>query len=87
VLAVDPDYTWALVGNPNHRSLWILAKTPTLPDATLASIKSQATAAGYDVSKLITIPYEPQVKPPPPIKLRGKGEPPPSNSEKGDSKK
>jgi lipocalin len=86
VFAVDPDYTWALVGNPNHRSLWILAKSPTLPAATLDSLKAQATAAGYDVSKLIMVPYQPQVIPPPPIKMPGKGQPPPPNSEKGSSR-
>ena len=66
VLAVDPEYNWALVGNPNHKSLWILSKTPEMPAATLDSIKSQASAAGFDVSKLIMIPHRETVTIPKP---------------------
>lgn len=60
VFALDPDFNWALVGTPNHRALWILSKTPSLPDGTLATLKSQAAAAGFNVSKLVTIPQHNQ---------------------------
>jgi len=62
VLAVDPDYSWALVGNPNHRSLWILAKTSTLPPDVLAGIKSKAAAQGFNTDKLIQIPQHSETK-------------------------
>ncbi|MDP9052161.1 MAG: lipocalin family protein [Acidobacteriota bacterium] len=56
VIAIAPDYSWALVGNPNHKSLWILSRTPTLAPDVLSSIRSQASAQGFDTAKLIAIP-------------------------------
>ncbi len=56
VIATAPDYTWALVGSTNHRSLWVLAKATALPPDVLAGIEAQATAAGFDTTKLKKIP-------------------------------
>ncbi len=41
VLALGPDYDYAVVGEPGRRYGWILARTPTLPDATRAQINRQ----------------------------------------------
>ncbi len=56
VLALGPDYEWALVGTPNHRKLWILSKTATLPPDTLAQIRATASQQGFDVAKLVHTP-------------------------------
>jgi apolipoprotein D and lipocalin family protein len=56
IIGLAPDATWAIAGTPNHKSLWLLSGTPTLPAATLAQLKSTAAAQGYDTAKLITIP-------------------------------
>ena len=56
VLAVDPDYTWALVGTPNRKELWILSKTPTMSPDLLTQIKATATGNGYDVARLVMVP-------------------------------
>ena len=52
VIGLDPDYRWAVVGNPNRNYLWLLSRTPTLPpellDAALLSAKTQ----GFDLSQL-----------------------------------
>ncbi len=63
VLGIAPDYSWALVGNPNHKSLWILSHTATLPAEVLAGIKATAAAQGFDTSKLIRISQEPSAEP------------------------
>ena len=55
VLAVAPDYSWALVGMPNRKSLSVLSRTPTLDSGILDGIKARATANGYDPGKLVTI--------------------------------
>jgi apolipoprotein D and lipocalin family protein len=52
VIALDPKYRWAVVGEPDRRYLWILSRTPTLPEATYASIAQQIQALGYDPSLL-----------------------------------
>jgi len=55
VIATAPDYSWALVGTPNHKSLWVLAKADTLAAGVLDGIKSQAAAQGFDPGKLVLI--------------------------------
>jgi apolipoprotein D and lipocalin family protein len=63
ILAIAPDYSWALVGTPNHKSLWILSHTPTLAPDVLSGIQSQATAQGFNTAKLISIPQHPNNQP------------------------
>ena len=53
VLAVDPKLAWFLIGTPNHKNLWIYAKSPTLAPEVLTQIEAQATAEGYPSSKLV----------------------------------
>lgn len=66
VIALGPDYGWAVVGEPERRYLWILSRTPTLEDRTYAAILESATALGYDVSRLETVPQPPASLPPVP---------------------
>ena len=55
VLAVGPNYEWALVGSPNHKTLWILSRTTALPPDILADLKSRASAQGFDPAKLVPV--------------------------------
>ena len=52
VLAVDDNYQYALVGTPNQKNLWVLSRTPTMPDATYQALINQAAAYGYPVSQV-----------------------------------
>ncbi|MEO6923884.1 MAG: lipocalin family protein, partial [Bryocella sp.] len=52
ILAVAPDYSWFLVGTPNHNNLWIYSRASSLDDATMDQIKSLAVANGYKLEKL-----------------------------------
>ena len=64
VLATGPDFQWALVGTPNHKSLWILSKTAKLPPDVYASIVSQANAEGFHTAKLISVQHTGNIFPP-----------------------
>lgn len=55
VLALDSDYQWALVSGYNRDYLWILARTPTLPDAVTDRLVKQAAALGFAVEQLIWV--------------------------------
>ena len=55
VVATGPEYEWMLVGTPNHRSVWILSKTPVLQPAMLADAQAKAAAEGFNTSKLVKI--------------------------------
>jgi len=54
VIGLDPDYRWAVVGNPNRKYLWILSRTPQLPAADLERARQAARAQGYDLGQLKT---------------------------------
>jgi len=47
------NYTYALVSGPDHSYLWILARTPTLPDPILSQLLQKASDMGFATNKLI----------------------------------
>jgi apolipoprotein D and lipocalin family protein len=53
IIAVDDDYQWALVGTPDRRFLWILARGPSLPPDTFAMLVQRARCLGFDVDRLV----------------------------------
>lgn len=54
VLELDEDYKWAVVGDPNRFSLYILSREPVLDDATYQRLLDLVvTKHGYDISRLI----------------------------------
>jgi apolipoprotein D and lipocalin family protein len=53
ILHVDADYQTALVGSPDRRYLWVLARQPALPEATLQRLLQVARDQGYDTQRLI----------------------------------
>jgi apolipoprotein D and lipocalin family protein len=53
ILALDADYRTALVGTPDRRHLWILARSPQLDEAIYQQLVAQAQRLGYPVSDLI----------------------------------
>jgi len=52
VLYLSPDYRVAIVGEPSREYLWILARTPTLPEAEYQALLPKVRAAGYDPERL-----------------------------------
>ena len=52
ILGLDPEYRWAVVGNPNRRYLWVLSRTAQLPPALLEAALASARAQGFDLSQL-----------------------------------
>lgn len=46
------NYSWALVGHPSRKFLWILAREPRLDTATYKKITALAEAAGYNADRL-----------------------------------
>jgi apolipoprotein D and lipocalin family protein len=53
IIDLADDYTYAVVGHPGRDYLWILARTPTMADATYQSIVARLRAQGYDTSRLV----------------------------------
>ena|ERR1035437_4692653 len=59
VIGLDPEYRWAVVGEPDRKYLWILSRTPQLPAADYDQAISAIQAKGYDPSKLVLTPQSP----------------------------
>ena len=53
----DP-YAWAVVSDPFRVFLWILSRTPTLPEETLDTILAKITLQGYDTERLVWTPQD-----------------------------
>jgi apolipoprotein D and lipocalin family protein len=48
VIGLDAAYRWAVVGSPDRRYGWVLARTPRLDDASMANIREILQRNGYD---------------------------------------
>ncbi|MCK2184173.1 lipocalin family protein [Halomonas sp. YJPS3-2] len=55
VLALDDDYGWALVAGPDRDYLWILSRTPELPDAIYRDLVERAASLEFPVNELIEV--------------------------------
>lgn len=53
ILDLDPDYRTALVGTPDRRYLWILARAPQIDDVIYRNLVQLARKFGYPVENLI----------------------------------
>jgi len=52
IIDLADDYSYAVVGHPNRSYLWILSRTPSMPDATYQQIISRISKLGFDISKI-----------------------------------
>jgi apolipoprotein D and lipocalin family protein len=56
IIELDPEYAWAVVGQPSRKNLWILSRSPKLEDEVYADIIKRLEKHGYDASKLELTP-------------------------------
>lgn len=57
VVALDPDYRWALVAGNDRGYLWILARERQLPPETSNALLLQARTLGFDTDQLIWVSH------------------------------
>ncbi|MGS0741748.1 lipocalin family protein [Glaciimonas sp. GG7] len=58
VLDLAPDYSYAVVGGPERDYLWVLSRTPDLPEAIYQAAIAKVAAQGFDISKLVKTKQE-----------------------------
>jgi apolipoprotein D and lipocalin family protein len=51
ILGLDENYRWAVVGSPDRRYGWVLARTPRLEEGTMAKIAAILERNGYTWSR------------------------------------
>lgn len=60
VIALDPDYRWAVVGEPGRSYLWILCRSKTMAAGTYERIVKMIHDLGYDTSRIEKMPQRPE---------------------------
>lgn len=58
ILAVGPDYTWAVVGTPSREFFWILSRTPVMSAASYAQAIEIAKGNAFDASRIVRTPQK-----------------------------
>lgn len=58
ILALAPDDSWALAGDPKRKTLSMLTRTPQVDPATLTRIGGQAEVQGFKLDKLVSLPKQ-----------------------------
>ncbi len=53
IIGLAPDYSWAVVGDPDRDYLWILARAPHPDEASIAAARAVARDNGFDVNRLV----------------------------------
>jgi len=54
---IDADYQQTIVGRSKRDYVWLMARTPRIPEAEYQARVDQIRAMGYDVSKLRRVPH------------------------------
>ena len=56
IIDLAEDYSYAVVGAPNRRFLWILSRTPTMDEELFQDILDSLPARGFDLDPLTLVP-------------------------------
>jgi apolipoprotein D and lipocalin family protein len=56
IIDLAPDYSYAVVGHPNKKYLWILSRTPRMNDTLYQQIIARLKEKGFDISKIKLTP-------------------------------
>ncbi|OYU95606.1 MAG: hypothetical protein CFE21_10720 [Bacteroidetes bacterium B1(2017)] len=52
IIDLANDYSYAVIGHPNRKYLWILSRTPQLDQTTYEQILARVKETGFDLSKI-----------------------------------
>lgn len=58
IIDLAPDYSYALVGHPDRKSLWILSRKPWMEKEIYKDLLITAMSKGFDISKLKVTPQK-----------------------------
>ena len=56
IVGLDPDYRYAVVGDPSRKYLWVLSRSPTMDAATYELLRASAGRLGFDTARLVLTP-------------------------------
>ena len=53
IILLSPDYSYAVIGDPARKYLWILSRTPTMDETLFQNLLEQIRQKGYNLTDLI----------------------------------
>ena len=53
VIDIDPDYRWAIIGDPDSKHLWIMSRDKRISRQLYDRLVARASERGYPVEKLV----------------------------------
>jgi apolipoprotein D and lipocalin family protein len=59
IIDLDPEYRWAVVGEPGRDYLWILSREPRLEEALYQQIIERVKQQGYEAGRLMKTTQQP----------------------------
>jgi len=69
IAALADDYSDTIVARNKRDYVWIMARTPTLPESRYRQLVAEVAAMGYDTSRLRRVPQQwPEPAPRPPLR-------------------
>ncbi len=63
IVYLTPDYGQTVIGREQRDYVWIMARTPRIPDADYQTILAFLQAQGYDVTRIQKVPQRWEVQP------------------------
>jgi apolipoprotein D and lipocalin family protein len=58
IVSLNDNYTQTIIGRQNRDYVWIMARTPTIPDVDYDRLVLEVEALGYDLTELRRVPQE-----------------------------
>jgi apolipoprotein D and lipocalin family protein len=58
ILFLDEDYRYTVIGEPDRKYLWIMARDPVIPDDMMTTITQRLSELGYDPGKFVRMPQQ-----------------------------
>lgn len=58
IVYLDEDYLYTAIGVPSRKFLWIMSRTPSVPQDTYNVIIDKLKAEGYNTNKIIQMPQK-----------------------------
>lgn len=58
IIGLETDYSWAVVGEPERKYLWILSRSPRMTPAAYDRALEIAAANGFEISRIVKTPQK-----------------------------
>jgi apolipoprotein D and lipocalin family protein len=58
IVYLDPDYTQTIIGREDRDYVWIMARTPSIPEADYQKLVRLLGREGYDVTQIRKVPQQ-----------------------------